>query len=123
MSLEENGRDSNRAGRLCSPRSGLRLFVSRSPIRNSPLVEEQLILLRKSCYLDLLGTQGVARMRHDFANATVELFGAHNTICGIAAFNDKKLDVMVRLFRAIHLRRKKFGLSRAGDSFIVSDVI
>ena len=51
-----------------------------------------------NCYVDAIGTKGVARMRHDFAQATVELHGVHKTLCKTAAFNDKKLDVMVDVF-------------------------
>jgi predicted dehydrogenase len=47
-----------------------------------------------NCYLDAIGTKGVARMRHNFAEATVELYGVHKTLCKTSAFNDKKLDVM-----------------------------
>ena len=75
-----------------------------------------------NCYVDAIGTKGVARMRHDFTEATVELFGMHNTICKTAAFNDKKLDVMVDVFARSILAGKNLGFPRARDSVIASEV-
>jgi predicted dehydrogenase len=75
-----------------------------------------------NCYVDAIGTRGVARMRHDFTEATVELFGGHNTICRTAAFNDKKLDVMVNVFAQSILAGRNLGFPRARDSVIASEV-
>ena len=74
-----------------------------------------------NCYVDVIGTKGVARMRHDFTEATVELFGVHNTIRTTAAFNDKKLDVMVDVFARSILARKNLGVPQARDSVIASE--
>lgn len=71
-----------------------------------------------NCYLDAIGTRGVARMRHDFSTATVELYGVHNTVCKTAAFNDKKLDVMVDVFARSILARANLGFPQARDSVI-----
>ena len=51
-----------------------------------------------NCYVDAIATKGVARMRHDFAEAIVELHGIHQTVHKTAAFHDKKLDLMVDVF-------------------------
>jgi len=75
-----------------------------------------------NCYVDAIGTKGVARMRHDFAEATVELYGVHNTICKTAAFNDKKLDVMVDVFARSILAGTNLGFPQARDSVIASEV-
>lgn len=75
-----------------------------------------------NCYLDAIGTKGVARMRHDFAEATVELYGVRNTICKTAAFNDKKLDVMVDVFGRSILAGKNLGFPQARDSVIASEL-
>lgn len=75
-----------------------------------------------NCYLDAIGTRGVARMRHDFSTATVELYGVHNTVCKTAAFNDKKLDVMVDVFARSILARANLGFPQARDSVIASEV-
>jgi predicted dehydrogenase len=75
-----------------------------------------------NCYVDAIGTKGVARMKHDFAEATVELYGVHNTLCKTAAFNDKKLDVMVDVFARSILAGKNLGFPQARDSVIASEV-
>ena len=75
-----------------------------------------------NCYVDAIGTKGVARMRHDFTEATIELFGIHNTIRKTGAFNDKKLDVMVDVFARSILAGKNLGFPRARDAVIASEV-
>lgn len=75
-----------------------------------------------NCYLDAIGTKGVARMRHDFAEATIELYGVRNTICKTAAFKDKKLDVMVDVFGRSILAGKNLGFPQARDSLIASQL-
>ena len=75
-----------------------------------------------NCYVDAIGTRGVARMRHDFAEATVELHGVHNTQRKTAPFNDKKLDVMVDVFARSILAGKNLGVPQARDAVIASEV-
>jgi len=75
-----------------------------------------------NCYVDVVGTQGVARLRHDFTTATVELYGVHNTVCKTAPFNDKKLDVMVDVFARSLLAGRNLGFPQARDSVIASEV-
>jgi predicted dehydrogenase len=75
-----------------------------------------------NCYVDAIGTKGVARMTHDFAEATVELFGVNETLRKTGAFNDKKLDVMVDVFGRSILRGKNLGFPQARDSVIASEV-
>jgi len=75
-----------------------------------------------NCYVDAIGTKGIARMRHDFSNATVELFGVGETRQKTAPFNDKKLDVMVDVFARSVLTGKNLGFPQARDSVIASDV-
>jgi predicted dehydrogenase len=75
-----------------------------------------------NCYVDVIGTRGVARMRHDFATATLELYGVRDTLCKTAAFNDKKLDVMVDVFGRSILAGKNLGFPQARDSVIASEV-
>ncbi len=74
-----------------------------------------------NCYVDAIGTQGVARMRHDFYEATVELFGVHRTVTKTAAFNDKKLDVMVDVFARSVFAGKNLGFPQVRDSVIASE--
>jgi predicted dehydrogenase len=75
-----------------------------------------------NCYVDAIGTKGVARMRHDFAEATIEMYGVERTICKTGAFNDKKLDVMVDVFARSILAGKNLGLPEARDSVIASEI-
>jgi myo-inositol 2-dehydrogenase/D-chiro-inositol 1-dehydrogenase len=78
--------------------------------------------LTHNCYVDAIGTKGIARMRHDFKNATVELHGVHATQTKTALFNDKKLDVMVDVFGRSVLVGKNLGFPVARDSAIASEV-
>lgn len=75
-----------------------------------------------NCYVDAIGTKGVARIRHDFSNATVELYGVSETLLKTAPFNDKKLDVMVDVFARSVLAGKNLGFPQARDSVIASEV-
>jgi len=75
-----------------------------------------------NCYVDAIGTKGVARMRHDFTTATVELYGIHQTWQKTAPFNDKKLDVMVDVFGRSILAGKNLGFPQARDSVVASEV-
>ena len=75
-----------------------------------------------NCYLDAIGTKGVARMRHDFAMAAVELYGVGETVYKTAPFNDKKLDVMVDVFARSVIAGKNLGFPQARDSVIASEV-
>jgi predicted dehydrogenase len=75
-----------------------------------------------NCYLDAIGTKGVARMRHDFSTATVELYGVGEMVYKTAPFNDKKLDVMVDVFARSVVADKNLGFPQARDSVIASEV-
>ena len=75
-----------------------------------------------NCYLDAIGTRGVARMRHDFSMAAVELYGVGETVYKTAPFNDKKLDVMVEVFARSVVAGKNLGFPQARDSVIASEV-
>ncbi|HKV80623.1 MAG TPA: Gfo/Idh/MocA family oxidoreductase [Candidatus Sulfotelmatobacter sp.] len=75
-----------------------------------------------NCYVDAIGTTGVARMRHDFSMAAVELYGVRETVYKTAPFNDKKLDVMVDVFARSVIAGKNLGFPQARDSVIASEV-
>ncbi len=75
-----------------------------------------------NCYVDAIGTQGVVRMRHDFLQATIELFGVRRTLKKTAAYNDKKLDVMVDVFARSVFAGKNLGFPEARDSVIASEI-
>jgi predicted dehydrogenase len=75
-----------------------------------------------NCYVDAIGTKGIARMRHDFTKATIELHGVHETLQKTAPFNDKKLDVMVDVFAKSVIAGKNLGFPQARDSVVASEV-
>jgi predicted dehydrogenase len=75
-----------------------------------------------NCYVDVIGTKGIARMRHDFSAASVELYGVGETLFKTAPFNDKKLDVMVDVFGRSVLEGRNLGFPQARDSVIASEV-
>lgn len=75
-----------------------------------------------NCYVDVIGTKGVARMSHDFSTATIELHGVTETLHKTAPFNDKKLDVMVDVFARSVIEGKNLGFPQARDSVIASEV-
>ncbi len=75
-----------------------------------------------NCYVDIIGTKGIARMTHDFKNATVELHGVTRTEKIVKNFGDKKLDVLVDvLARSIHAGRN-LGFPEVRDSVIASEM-
>jgi predicted dehydrogenase len=75
-----------------------------------------------NCYVDVIGTKGVARMSHDFSIATIELHGVTETLHKTAPFNDKKLDVMVDVFARSVIKGQNLGFPQARDSVIASEV-
>jgi predicted dehydrogenase len=75
-----------------------------------------------NCYIDVIGTKGICRMRHDFQVASIECHGVNCTTHKTAPFNDKKLDVMCSLFAKSLRAGKNLSLPSARDSAIASEV-
>ena len=75
-----------------------------------------------NCYVDVIGTKGIARMRHDFKNATIDCHGVTKTIQKTGPFNDKKLDVMCDIFARSVLAGVNLGFPTPRDSAIASEV-
>jgi myo-inositol 2-dehydrogenase/D-chiro-inositol 1-dehydrogenase len=75
-----------------------------------------------NCYVDVIGTKGIARMTHDFKTATVELHGITQTVRQTKAFDDKKIDVLVDVFAKSILAGKNLGFPSVRDSVIASDI-
>ena len=75
-----------------------------------------------NCYVDIIGTKGIARMTHDFKKATVELRGVTKTLTITDDFNDKKTDIMLETFGKSIIEGKNLGFPTAQDSFIASNV-
>ncbi len=51
-----------------------------------------------NCYVDIIGTKGIARMTHNFETATVDLHGVHQTHHIEKPFGNKNIDVLCNLF-------------------------
>ena len=75
-----------------------------------------------NCYVDVIGTKGIARMTHDFKKATVELRGVTKTLTITDDFNDKKIDIIVETFGKSIIEGKNLGFPTAQDSFIASNM-
>ncbi len=75
-----------------------------------------------NCYVDIIGTKGIARMTHDFRDATVELHGVTRTERIVREFGDKKLDVLVDVFARSILAGRNLGYPRVRDSVIASEM-
>ena len=75
-----------------------------------------------NCYVDVIGTKGIARMTHDFKKATVELRGITRTEVITDDFNDKKIDVIVDVFAKSILEGKNLGFPTVRDSVVASDM-
>src|SRR3984957_2838561 len=75
-----------------------------------------------SCYVDLIGTRGICRMRHDFKNATIDCHGVRQTLQKTLPFNDKKLDVMCDIFARSIKAGKNLGFPTVRDGAIASEV-
>lgn len=75
-----------------------------------------------NCYVDCIGSKGIARMRHDFKTATIECHGVNQTVRKTALFNDKKLDVMIDIMARSIAAGKNMGFPTVRDSVIASEV-
>jgi myo-inositol 2-dehydrogenase/D-chiro-inositol 1-dehydrogenase len=75
-----------------------------------------------NCYVDVIGTKGIARMTHDFKKASIELHGIHHTIKKTDDFNEKKIDVIVDIFAKSIFAGKNLGFPTVRDSVIASDM-
>ncbi len=75
-----------------------------------------------NCYVDIIGTKGIARMTHDFRNATVELHGVTRTEKIVDVFGDKKFDVLVDLFGRSIVEGRNLGFPEVRDSVIASEM-
>jgi myo-inositol 2-dehydrogenase/D-chiro-inositol 1-dehydrogenase len=75
-----------------------------------------------NCYVDIIGTKGIARMTHDFKKATVELHGTTRTEKVVDEFGDKKIDVLVDVFARSIIAGSNLGFPEIRDSVIASEV-
>ena len=75
-----------------------------------------------NCYVDVIGTKGIARMTHDFKNATIDLRGINTTIIKTEEFRDKKIDILLNVFAESVFEGKNKGFPTVEDSVIASDI-
>ena len=78
--------------------------------------------LTHNCYVDAIGTKGIARMRHDFKNATVELHGDARDGHQDGDVQRQEAGRDVRHLRRLGAGRQEHGIPRARDSAIASEV-
>ena len=73
-------------------------------------------------YIDIIGTDGIVRMTHDFKTAVVELHGVNQTIREERSFGEKNIDVLCKLFaESIESGKPDPKLPAFRDSAIASD--
>lgn len=76
-----------------------------------------------NAYIDIIGSRGIARMTHDFKNATVELHGTGTTARITRPFGEKNIDVLVDRFAdAILTGSGTEGLPQFRDAAVASEV-
>lgn len=73
-------------------------------------------------YLETIGTQGVARYEHDFADVHVQMHGVHETIRKTGPYGGKKMDVMLDLFARSLEAGRDLGLPTARDAVTASSI-
>ncbi len=74
-----------------------------------------------NCYVDIIGTKGIARMTHDFETAVVDLRGVNQTHRIEKPFGGKNIDVLCDLFAdSIETGRRNPKLPLMRDSAIAS---
>ncbi len=74
------------------------------------------------CGLEILGTQGLVRMRHDFKTVTIEYHGVNKSETKQGPYGNKKTDVMVERFAQALDTGDASRLPSARDSVVASAV-
>lgn len=78
--------------------------------------------LTQNSYVDIVGTKGIARMRHNFRTAIVELHGITQTIKIEKSFGDKNFDVLLGNFANLLKNKGRYGnYSNFRDAVIASE--
>lgn len=73
-------------------------------------------------YIDIIGTEGIARMNHDFKTAVVELHGISHTSRQEKLFGGKNIDALCNLFAdSIESGIRSYKLPTLRDSAIASE--
>jgi len=75
-----------------------------------------------NCGLEVIGTLGVVRMRHDFRTVTIEYHGVNRTATKAGPYGGKKLDVMCGKFADSLDAGRNVGFPTAADSVIASRI-
>ncbi len=74
------------------------------------------------CAFEVIGTQGVARMSHDFRDATIEYFGTATTARKVGPYGDKNIDVLCDVFARSLDAGRNLGFPIARDSVLASQL-
>ena len=74
------------------------------------------------CTLEVIGTQGVARMSHDFRDATIEYFGTETTARKVGPYGDKNIGVLCDVFARSLDAGRNLGFPTARDSVLASQL-
>lgn len=78
--------------------------------------------LTHNTYIDIIGTKGIARMSHDFREATVELHGVNTTERIVRPYGEKNIDVLIDRFAdSIHAGHLIEDLPTFRDAAIASE--
>ncbi|MDR2955123.1 MAG: Gfo/Idh/MocA family oxidoreductase [Prevotella sp.] len=73
-------------------------------------------------YIDIIGTEGIARMTHDFKTAVVEIRGVSQTIKEERPFGGKNIDVLCNLFAdSLESGKRHNSIPTLRDSAIASE--
>lgn len=73
-------------------------------------------------YIDIIGTEGIVRMTHDFKKAVVELHGINQTIREERPYGEKNIDILCNLFAdSVESGKRHPQLPTLKDSAIASE--
>src|SRR5699024_12693517 len=73
-------------------------------------------------YVDIIGTEGIVRMTHDFKTAVVDLHGVNQTLRIERPFGGKNIDVLCDLFAdSVESGRRSSRLPSMRDSAVASE--
>ncbi len=76
----------------------------------------------QNCYMDVIGSRGIARMHHNFKEVVLECHGVTRTVHKSGPYTNKNLDRLCDLFARSVLARRDLGCPRACDVVVASSV-
>ena len=76
----------------------------------------------QNCYMDIVGSKGIARMHHDFKEVELECHGVTRTIHRSGPYTSRNLDRLCDRFARSVLARRNLGCPAARDAVVASTV-